>query len=329
MRAAAQKTLMHRAFRLIALFLSFSLAGVTPAAAQDRPARSTDRTAEARAHFDRGATLYLEGDYAAALIEFKRAYEVTPTWQVLFNIGQCYFQLRDYANALVTLQRFAAEGGDRIGKEDRATLEAEIPDLSNRVARISVSSNLDGATVSVDDQVVGVTPLIDPVLVSMGMRRVSATHEGRAPVVQRLALGSGDNVAVRLDFTPPPVPPAPVSSGPAALIDRPESRGPNYVPAYLSLSLGAVGVAVGSIFGSLAIADKSSLDRVCAPSGACPTSTESTIRALARDSTISTVGFGVGLAGLTAGVILWLTAKPSSVTSASLRIGPAWVAGRF
>src|SRR5207249_11427960 len=66
-----------------------------------------------------------EGDYSAALIEYKRAYDASPHWQVLFDIGQSYFQLRDYANALLTLQRFVSEGGDRIGREDRATLRSE------------------------------------------------------------------------------------------------------------------------------------------------------------------------------------------------------------
>jgi hypothetical protein len=319
---------MHRAFRLIASFFPFTIAIPSLAAAQDRPATSPPRAAVAGAHFDRGAKLYLEGDYAAALVEFKRAYDASPTWQVLFNIGQCYFQLRDYANALVTLQRFAAEGAERIGAEDRATLDAELPDLANRVGRITVSSNLDGATVSVDDQVVGTTPLHDPVLVSMGMRKISATHEGRAPVLQRLAVAAGDNAAVTLDFAPAALAQATLPSAAASTDDRPAQRA-NYLPTYLTLVVAAGGVAVGSIFGGLAIEDKSSLDRVCMPSGACPSSAENTIRALTRDGTISTVGFGVGLAGFAAGAVLWLTAKPASVTTASLRLGPGWVAGRF
>jgi PEGA domain/Tetratricopeptide repeat len=321
---------MHRQLRLMASFLPFSLAVASPAAAQDRPALFPERTTEARAHFGRAATLYLEGDYAAALIEFKRAYDASPTWQVLFNIGQCYFELRDYANALTTLQRFASEGGDRIGKDDRATLDAELPDLANRVARVTVSSNLDGATVSVDDQVVGTTPLTNPLLVSIGMRRIAAAHEGRASVQQRLAVGAGDTAAVRLDFAPVDLPAVPSPASRATLIERPKApHGPNSAPAYVSFVVAAGGVAVGSIFGSLAIGDKSNLDRVCMPSGACPASVESSIQALSRDSTVSTVGFGVGLAGLTAGVLLWLAARPTPATAASLRLSPGGIAGRF
>ena len=140
------------------LAASLTLFLTSVAGAQSRASSST-QAPDAGTHFDRGATFYSEGDYGAALIEFKRAYELSPHWQVLFNIGQSYFQLRDYANALVTLQRFANEGGDRIDRDDRATIDNELPDLANRVARVTVSSNLAGATISVDDQVVGVEPV--------------------------------------------------------------------------------------------------------------------------------------------------------------------------
>ena len=320
---------MQKVLRLIALFLPWSLVAIPPAAAQDRPAAPPQGLTEAGAHFDRGAALYKEGDYAAALIEFKRAYDASPTWQVLFNIGQCYFELRDYANALVTLQRFQVEGGGRIGSEDRATLDAELPDLGNRVARITVESNLDGATVSVDDQIVGKTPLSDPVLVSIGLRKIAAVHEGRTPVQQRLALAAGDAVAVRLDFAPAPAPQAPVRESQAAAIDRPALPAPNYIPAYVSFITAVAGVAVGSIFGGSAVGEKSSLDRVCMPNGACPTSAETSIQALGRDGTISTVGFGVGLAGLAVGVVLWATAKASPPKAASLQFRPGGIAGRF
>jgi hypothetical protein len=320
---------MQSALRSIVLFLSGSLVAASPALAQDRPATPPQRMTEAGAHFDRGASLYREGDYAAALIEFKRAYDASPTWQVLFNIGQCYFELRDYANALVTLQRFQAEGGDRIGREDRATLDAELPDLVNRVATVTVASNLDGATVSVDDQVVGKTPLSDPVLVSIGQRKIAAVHEGRTPVQQRLALAAGDAVVVHLDFAPAPTQQALVRESQTALVDRSTPPAPNHLPAYVSFIAAIGGVTMGSIFGGLAIGDKSSLDRVCMPNGACPTSAETSIQALGRDGTISTVGFGVGLACLAAGIVFWATAKPSPIKAASLRFAPGGIVGRF
>src|ERR1043165_5818761 len=61
---------------------------------------------EAGKHFQRGVTLYNEADYRAALVEFKRAYEIAPNSAVLYNIGQTYYQLQNYAAALVALGRY-------------------------------------------------------------------------------------------------------------------------------------------------------------------------------------------------------------------------------
>ena len=326
---------MHRVLRPFALSLALVLVA-SPAFAQSG-GPSQVRARDAGAHFDRGTTFYTEGDYAAALVEFKRAYEASPTWQVLLNIGQSYFQLRDYASALVTLQRFASEGGERIPKEDRATLDAELPDLVDRVARVTVTSNLDGATISIDDQVVGATPLRDSVLVSAGSRRITATYEGRAPVQQRIGVGGRDVLAVRLDF-PPLVTSAPAAiRGESPVVDRRPPSSHSYLPTYLSLLVAGGGLITGSIFGFMAVQEKASLDRVCTPSKACPMSSQSDINALTRNSTISTVGFGVGIVGVAAGVVLWLALRPSSTgepspaprSSAGVHLGPGLVAGSF
>jgi len=58
---------------------------------------------EAGKHFQRGVTLYNETDYRAALVEFRRAYDLAPNAAVLYNIGETEYQLRDYASALITL----------------------------------------------------------------------------------------------------------------------------------------------------------------------------------------------------------------------------------
>ena len=72
------------------------------AAAQSTAATAASASSEARAHFERGVTLYDEADFPARWSNFA-AYALAPTLQVLFNIGQSYFQLRDHAAALGTL----------------------------------------------------------------------------------------------------------------------------------------------------------------------------------------------------------------------------------
>jgi hypothetical protein len=294
---------------------------------------------EARAHFDRGVTFYDEADYSAALVEFSRAYAIAPTWQVLFNIGQSYFQVHDYAHALVTLKRFVDEGQDRIPPERRALVDAERTDLGNRVGHVSIASNVEGATLRVDDVVVGVAPLSEPVLVSVGVRKISATVAGREPVEQEASVPVGETVDVRLDFSEPPASPAAPAAVPAPMRVERSATPRNHTAAIAALSLAAAGATAGVVFGALALHDKSRLEGECS-GRACAFGSQSDIDAVSRDGTVSTVAFGVAAVGAVAGVVLWLTAGsgrpvqdgtvPAGRTPAvSFKLAPGFVAGRF
>jgi tetratricopeptide (TPR) repeat protein len=98
-----------------------SLALSTSATAE--PAEPAER-AVARAHFDRGLALARERDYARALLEFQRAYEVSPHFSVLYNIARAELALNRRAQALTTLQRYLDEAGDRVEPPRKAEVEA-------------------------------------------------------------------------------------------------------------------------------------------------------------------------------------------------------------
>jgi hypothetical protein len=296
--------------------------------------------AEAATHFNRGVTLYGETDYPAALVEFSRAYALAPTWRVLFNIGQAHFQLHEYVDAMTTLQRFLDEGGDQVKAKQRELVQSELASLADRIGRVTVESNVTGATVSVDDQVVGVTPLTSPVLMSAGIRRVSATREGRPPVEERVSVAGGDSIVVRLDFAAPTPAPSPAASagapaGGTSPGDWPApdqaARPPNRLPAAIAFGFAVAGAGVGATFGAIALGDRSHLDRVC-NNKACPSSAQSDISALSRDALVANIGFGVAIAAAAAGVTLWLVAPSLSghaTSHTSLRVGPGTISGTF
>ena len=321
----------------LVVLLATSQAAAQPSATPAAPESAT----EARAHFDRGVTFYDEADYSAALVEFSRAYAIAPTWQVLFNIGQSYFQIHDYARALVTLKRFVDEGQDRIPTERRALVDAERADLGNRVGHASIACNVEGATLRVDDVVVGVAPLSEPVLVSVGVRKISATVAGREPVEREASVPVGETVDVRLDFSEPPAAQAAPVAAPAVAPMRVE-RSPtprNHTAAIAALSVAAAGATAGVVFGALALHDKSRLEGECA-GRACAFGSQSDIDAVSRDGTVSTIAFGVAAVGAVAGVVLWLAAGPGRpvqdgtvpagrTPAVSFKLAPGFVAGRF
>lgn len=180
---------------LIVAALAVCVPGGIPAA-EGRPSPA-DRD-EAGERYDRGVELFKEGDFRAALIEFQRAYELAPNWAVLYNIGQVYYQLKDYANALVTLEQYLEEGGGRIKAKRRKSVQADIAKLRPRVALLDVVVDVDGAEVLIDDVVVGVAPLDGPQTVSAGRRKVTVIQEGREPVTKYVDVAGSEDATVRI-----------------------------------------------------------------------------------------------------------------------------------
>src|SRR3954465_9847176 len=107
---------------LVLATLSLGLAPVC-AHAETPTAASVE---EARQHYKRGVDLYGEANYTAALIEFRRAYEIAPNFSVLYNIGQIHYQLHDYADSLRTFQAYLSEGGNKVPSARRTEVEREV-----------------------------------------------------------------------------------------------------------------------------------------------------------------------------------------------------------
>ena len=83
------------------------------------------------------------------------------------------------------------------------------------------------------------------------------------------------------------------------------------VPAYISFGIGAVGIGAGTYFGISAMNQQKDLDLVCRD-GSCPTGTQEDIDAMHRDANLSTLGIGIGVLGVGAGLYFLLTAEDGS-----------------
>jgi PEGA domain len=159
--------------------------------------RSDETVHEAGRHFQRGVTLYGETDYRGALVEFRRAYELAPNAAVLYNIGETEYQLRDYAGALTTFEKYLSESS--AGDGHRTEVEGSVRELKSRVGRITITTVPRGADVSIDDRPLGKT-FENPVIVGLGHIKVTATLPGRAPVTQYVDVAAEDDVSVLLQL---------------------------------------------------------------------------------------------------------------------------------
>ncbi|HEX7840914.1 MAG TPA: PEGA domain-containing protein [Kofleriaceae bacterium] len=282
------------------------------------PAAVTD----AAKHFQRGVTMYSEADYRAALVEFRRAYEIAPNPAVLYNIGETYYQLQNYAAALVALGRYLTESGQ--GAAHRREVEQTIDTLQTRVGKVAVTTTQPGCDITVDDELIGKTPLDEPVLVSIGRRKITAMRDGRVAETRFVDVAAGDTVKVALSTGGDAVvrAPAPPQSEPPKA-----PAGTNWVTVGWYTTGIAGGIAV--VAGGVAIFESHSLSNA---RNSFPT-THDTLTGKA--DLVKGVSYVADIAGLVAlvsgGLTLKYSLSQSSSHEAHVAIAPngIQIAGKF
>lgn len=103
---------MRRALSLLLLIV----------AALAAPLAMADTKADARRYFQRGMAYIDRGEYELGIRELKRAYEIRPHRNVLFNIARAYASLGDVSSAISHFEQYLAESppdAERV----RSTLE--------------------------------------------------------------------------------------------------------------------------------------------------------------------------------------------------------------
>lgn len=229
------------------LALAFTLTAASSFAA---PTEAEQK--DANNHFQRAVQLYSEADYRAALVEFKRAYEIAPHVQVLYNIGQAYYQLQNYADALATFERFNAEGGTG----HKAEVDQAISVLQTRVGKLDITTPTPGWEVAVDDEPKGTTPLPKPIPVSIGRRRIVASKAGESSITKFVDVSAGDTKALALEpakgATPNPTGP---TKGPEEPPPEPQKKSSLYLVGWVATGALAAGAVVTGIIATTKAGD--------------------------------------------------------------------------
>lgn len=172
-----------------------------PPTKPDEPAKPEQ--AQADRYFKSGVQLFKEGKFAEALAEFTRAYEIAPHPLVLYNIAGCHRELSHYGEAVSFYERFLAEGKGQVPAARLTAAQAELDGILARIARVTVTVNPDGATITVDGNPIG-TLVKMPLILSPGEHRIEATAAGRKTVERTIKVASSDELTVELSLDPLP-----------------------------------------------------------------------------------------------------------------------------
>ena len=105
-------------------------------------------TGMARAEYEAGRLLYVDGDYAGAALKFQRAYEESKDPRLLWNTAAAEKNLRHYAKVVELVERYVAEGGTRLKPEDRAEADALLVTVRAFISTVTLDVQPEGATCS-------------------------------------------------------------------------------------------------------------------------------------------------------------------------------------
>lgn len=154
-----------------------------PAAPTERastPAEAQRREAEERA--ERGVALAKSGAFEQALTEFRASLALVRTRNALTNSALALRDLRRFVEARAVLREMLSEFEATVPANERAAVERVIGALEANIGHIQVDSVPVGATVIIDGQQRGVTPMDQAVAVDAGPHSLRVTKEGFAAV---------------------------------------------------------------------------------------------------------------------------------------------------
>jgi len=148
---------------------------------------------EARKHFERGITLYQNGTFDAALLEFRESFQTFPTRAAGQNFGIVLKKLGRFLEAEEVLKKVLVDFKD-MKAEDRAFIEKELAETTSLIGTLEVRPSEADASVVVDGKEQPKGPV--RIRVNSGSHRISVFKEGYASLELPTDVEGGKSVVV-------------------------------------------------------------------------------------------------------------------------------------
>lgn len=152
-----------------------------PAAAQPKPDKppSDVQTDRARQLHKEADELFKKNDFERARVAYLAAWALKKHFQIAASLGDCELRLgryRDAAEHLTFALRELPATSDWQSVRDGAT--KMLADAKTHVGAVTLTVNVADADVSVDQTVVGKTPLLDPIFLDPGAHTIEVKKVG-------------------------------------------------------------------------------------------------------------------------------------------------------
>lgn len=163
-----------------------------------------DVSTRARADFREGMAAYEARRFHEAITAFQRAATLVPSADLWFNIARAYEELGEIEPAIEYYRRYLR---DRVDPPDRDRVQDHIAALEERAeservdarrapttGTLRIDVDVAGASVLVDDQAVGVSPLAVPLTYQAGTHLIDVRLPGRVPFRAEVRIDPGSSV---------------------------------------------------------------------------------------------------------------------------------------
>lgn len=316
---------------LAAALLAGGLTFVRGAAAED--------VAAAKALFSEGLEHMQAGNYEKGCPALRESYRLDPRIGTLFTLAECEARwgriataVAHYSNFLTQVaampqgQRIKQREREKIAREKKDELSPQVPELTLKLpADVPQGTVVKRNGVTLAAPSLGVALPVDP-----GEHVITTQAPGGEVTETKISIEEGQTLTVDLVVAPPP-PGVEVPAGGGAGAGAGSGSGTDVgggapvdsgsgqrIAAFIVGGVGVAGLAVGGIMGGLALAKRGKLadqgcfdQETCNPGGTAADDLEQG----KLFGWVSTVGFGVGVAGLGVATVLLLTAPSAPETT--------------
>jgi hypothetical protein len=283
---------------------------------------------EAREQFDTGVELFEAGKFEQAAVSFARAYELKPSFKLLYNIGQVENELGHFAKALDAYTRYLAEGGDQIEKARLEQVRAEIKRLNKLVGMIVIEGAPPGAAVFVDERRSGAAPLPGPIFVDLGEHEVRVKRGADELHSELVTVAGGQQVVVKIesggaagptpaDTTPPPV----VEEQGEGSGVPPTTEEPKRIWTWVAFGVGGAAAIGAAITGGLTMSKAKELKSDC-EGNVCPPGSAGDLDSAKALGNATNALIAVAAVGVAAGVVFYFVEPRWSKNETAVEVAP-------
>jgi len=311
---------------------------VAPEAAHGDDAKNKARTA-----FSRGGELFEAGEYAEAAAAFRSAYDLSPHWKLLYNIGQCEAAARNYGPALEAFESYLVSGGDEVPTDRQEEVRREIARLRDLCGEVLIDAP-PGAEVFIGGIKRGRTPVVGGIPVGAGAHTVTIVLEGKVLLEKEIRVRGARTVTIHAQGEADPVPPmvaegaeeepgaegepvpalpveGPVESGLADTVETPPNR--MLVAGNVLMAVGGATLIAGAITGGVSRSKTRELEDAC-PDKHCADPGDKDLHDRATALTLATdVLLPVGAAfAITGAVLVFLGLRGKAAEEPVVELAP-------